>query len=67
MEDRKILYASEGMVLTDGKTYGKVVYLAEGAEESAWHEITEEEYESVVTSDPAEEADYIASLERFGV
>lgn len=67
MEDRKILYASDGMVLTDGKTYGKVVYLAEGAEESAWHEITEEEYESVVTSDPAEEADYIASLERFGV
>ena len=67
MEDRKILYASDGMVLTDGKTYGKVVYLAEGAEESAWHEITEEEYESIMTSDLATEADYIASLERFGV
>lgn len=67
MEDRKILYASDGMVLTDGKTYGKVVYLAEGAEEAVWHEITEEEYESIVTSEEATEADYIASLERFGV
>ena len=67
MEDRKTLYASDGMVLTDGKTYGKVVYLAEGAEDSAWHEITEEEYESIMTSDLATEADYIASLERFGV
>jgi phosphoribosyl-ATP pyrophosphohydrolase len=67
MEDRKILYASEGMVLTDGKTYGKVVYLAEGAEEAVWHEITEEEYETIMASKEAEEADYIASLERLGV
>jgi hypothetical protein len=66
MEDRKTLYASDGMVLTDGKTYGKVVYLAEGAEENAWQEITEAEYEEIINSEQAEEADYISSLERFG-
>lgn len=42
--ERKILTASDGMVLTDGKTYGKIIYLAEGADASAWREIPEEEY-----------------------
>jgi hypothetical protein len=42
--ERKVLTASDGMVLTDGKTYGKIIYLAEGADASAWHEIPEEEY-----------------------
>lgn len=42
--ERKILTASDGMMLTDGKTYGKIIYLAEGADENAWHEIPEEEY-----------------------
>lgn len=39
---RKTLKASDGMVLTDGKNYGKIIYLADGADESAWHEISEE-------------------------
>lgn len=42
--ERKVLTASDGMVLTDGKTYGKIIYLAEGADASVWHEIPEEEY-----------------------
>lgn len=42
--ERKQLTASAGMVLTDGKNYGRIIYLAEGADESAWHEIPEEEY-----------------------
>lgn len=42
--ERRILTASEGMVLTDGKNYGKVIYLAVGADESAWREIPEEDY-----------------------
>lgn len=44
MNERKILKASAGMVLTDGKNYGKIIYLAEGADASAWREIPEEEY-----------------------
>ena len=42
------LTASDGMMLTNGETYSKEVYL--GIHDSAdnWHEITEEEYEKVM-------------------
>lgn len=65
--ERKILYAPEGMILTDGSIYGKVIYLAEGADESAYHTITQEEYEAIANDEEAEEADYVEALERFGV
>lgn len=42
---RKILTANDGKVLTDGEIYGKVIYLAEGADEKGFYEISEEEYE----------------------
>ena len=42
--ERKKITASYGMVLTDGKNYGRIVYLAEGADASVWYEIPEEEY-----------------------
>lgn len=67
MADRKTLYADEGMVLTDGTSYGKIIYLAEGVDESVYYSITEAEYEAMVASEQAEEADYMASLGRFGV
>jgi hypothetical protein len=60
------LIADDGMTLTNGEAFGKVVYLANGDDGSKWYEITDEEA-AQMTSDPAEEADYIASLERFGV
>ena len=43
----KMLEAAEGMVLTDGGSYGKTVYL--GANDSAenWREVTEAEYEAL--------------------
>lgn len=44
---RKVLYADEGKVLTDGEIYGKIIYLAEGLDESSFHEITEAEYEAM--------------------
>jgi hypothetical protein len=45
---RKILTAKEGKVLTNGEIYGKVIYLAEGVDESGFYEITEGEYEQMI-------------------
>ena len=43
MKTRSILYADEGFVLTDGTTYGRVVYLAENESADAWREVAESE------------------------
>lgn len=64
---RKTLHAADGMVLTDGTIYGKIIYLAEGADESAFYSITQEEYDAMTSDTEAEAADYAAALERFGV
>ena len=48
MKVRKTLYADEGKILTDGTHYGKQIILAVGSDESAYHEITEEEYEAIL-------------------
>lgn len=39
------LVATEGMILTDGKTYGKEVFLGSGDSPDNWYEIMEEEYQ----------------------
>ena len=52
--ERKIIKASEGMILTDGKTYGTEVYLAEGIDETQFKEITLEEYFKL--TEPEEES-----------
>ena len=44
---RTVLIADEGKVLTNGETYGKEVYLAEGADASVWHEISDAEYNAL--------------------
>ncbi len=44
----KNLKASEGMVLTDGKNFGKMVSLPQGDEGEKWYEITEEEYQRIL-------------------
>ena len=51
------LTASEGMMLTDGKAYGREVFLAKGADSSKWYEITEAEYEKVMQEREANVAD----------
>ena len=48
MKTRQILYAEDGMVLTDGNVYGKVIYLAEGADVSAFREITDNAYAAML-------------------
>lgn len=42
------LTASEGMVLTDGESYGREVFLAEGADAKEWHEIKQEDYDEIL-------------------
>lgn len=45
MKERKVLYAEEGRVLTDGQTYGKVIFLADGENGYNFYEILYEEYQ----------------------
>ena len=51
---RKVITASEGRVLTDGKIFAKEIYLAEGADASSFYEITEEEYERLMANEETE-------------
>ena len=41
------LTAAEGMILTNGETFGKEIFLSETESVDNWHEITEEEYTSI--------------------
>lgn len=48
MIKREVIYAAEGMVLTDGETYGKQIFLAEGVSSDNFREITDAEYEEIM-------------------
>ena len=48
MITRKVIYADEGKILTNGEIYGTQIFLADGVSESDFHEITEEEYKQVM-------------------
>lgn len=48
MKERKVLYAEEGRVLTDGQTYGKVIFLADGENCYNFYEILDEEYQELL-------------------
>lgn len=76
--DRKILKASEGMILTNGEVYGSEIYLAEGMDEASFYEITSEEYENIMKTeelpmeirpnpDDATIEDYQEALKKLGV
>ena len=55
--NRIILYANDGMMLTNGITYGKEIILAEGLDGNDFYEITEEEYNTLFEADEMVEAD----------
>lgn len=48
------LTASDGMVLTDGESFGKEVFLAVGADQSKWNEITQAEYDEILAKESKE-------------
>ena len=51
MTKRIMLTASEGHILTNGETYGRTIYLAEGAEAESFREITDAEYEEILAKE----------------
>ncbi len=51
---REPIIASEGHVLTNGRVYGKMIYLAEGMDAAEFYEITEDEYAVVMEAEVAE-------------
>ena len=59
MEKTKIelikITASEGMVLTNGDTYSKEVYLGVNDSVDNWHEITDAEYEEIMKEEEEKE------------
>ena len=48
MKTRIVIYAEESKVLTDGKVFGKSIFLADGANINDFHEISEQEYNAIM-------------------
>ena len=62
------LIANNGMILTNGEAFGRVVFLGTGDSADNWYEITEAEYEALMEKDnTATEEDYQAALREMGV
>lgn len=55
MKTRTILYADEGKILTNGKTYGKQIFLASGDSGFSFYEIDEEIYKQKLKEESKEE------------
>lgn len=47
MKIRNTIYAEDGMVLTNGEIYGRVIHLADGVSPDDFYEITDAEYEKI--------------------
>lgn len=55
MKQNETLIAAEGMVLTDGKNYGRRIRPAEGVSRDTFYEITVEEWNRIRAEQEAEE------------
>ena len=54
---RKTIKATDGHILTNGTVYGSIIHLAEGMDESAFWEISREEYNAIMAADEPTEED----------
>lgn len=59
MKTRKIIYADEGKILTNGEIYGRQIFLAESVSEKDFYEITEEEYKKIMEEKEQDDGGYI--------
>lgn len=57
MRTRIVLYADEGTVLTNGKDYGTVVWLAEGESPDSYHPIPRAEFDAMMAEMESGSAD----------
>lgn len=69
---REVLVANDGMMLTNGKTYGREIYLADGARPDDFYEIAIAEYEDMKAAEENynmldENEDMKAALKVLGV
>lgn len=48
MKVRTVLYADEGTVLTNGKDYGTIIWLADGVSPDSYYSIPMAEYEKIM-------------------
>lgn len=48
MKTKITLIADEGKILTNGKIYGRMIFLADGTSEEGFYEITEAEYQKIL-------------------
>ena len=55
-EKQTVLKAEEGMMLTNGEAFGKVVYIGKNDDENNWQEITVEEAEALQKLKESEES-----------
>lgn len=64
-----VLTADEGMVLTDGQVFGKIIHLGSNRSASEFWQITQAEYDVIMNAEEemATEEDYRAALSEFGV
>ena len=70
--ERKVLTASDGMLLTNGKEVGRQILLGEHDSPENWYEIAEDAVDLLngdltSASGKAQESDYLSALKRFGV
>lgn len=54
MKQRIVIYAENGKVLTNGETYGQIVYLGEQDKIENYYEITKEEYQQILANKTSE-------------
>lgn len=49
--ERITLTARDGYIYTNGESYGRIIYLAVGANPDDWHEITDAEYQAILDAE----------------